>query len=51
MDLRCVGDGSWFLMGPCIELLFYTFPDALKQQNPNVLQLCKVGVAFLEMST
>lgn len=50
MDLRCLGDGSWFLMGPCTELLFYTFGDALKQQNHNVLQLCKVEVAFLEMN-
>lgn len=50
MDLRCLGDGSWFLMGPCIEQLFYTFSDALKQQNLNVLQLCKVEVAFLKMN-
>lgn len=50
MDLRCLGDGSWFLMGPCTELLFYTSGDALKQQNHTVLQLCKVEVAFLQMT-
>lgn len=47
MDLRCLGDGSWFLMLPA-ELLFYTFADALKQQNPKVFQLCWVEVALLK---